>query len=105
MAERTEVVKLARYEVRPEAREGVEAAMHEFATYVREELPDGSWATFQEIDDPNRFVSLIVVDSPEADLRHQRAPGTRRFVEKLYPNVVGEVEFTEYRRLADSEDS
>ena len=96
------IFKIARYEIRPEARAQVEAAIAEFAAYVGAELAGTTWATYRDAGDPHRYVSIITAESPEADRRHREAPGTRRFVDALYPTVVGDVEFTDYELLADS---
>jgi quinol monooxygenase YgiN len=97
------VFKIARYEIRPEARSQVERAIQEFAEYVRTELPDSSWITYRDAKNRNAYVSLIAADSPAADERHRNSPGTKRFVEALYPNVVGSVEFVDYELVAGSQ--
>ena len=97
------VFKIASYEVRPEAREEVERAIQEFAAYVRAELQDSSWVTYRDKKNPNRYVSLISADDEAADERHRQAPGTKRFVEVLYPRLAGLVEFTEYEPFATSQ--
>jgi len=97
------VFKLARFQVRPEAREQAERAMHEFATYVRTELDDSSWTTYRDPKAPMHYLSLIIADSPAADDRHRNAPGTQKFVAELYPLVVGEVEFTQYELVTSSD--
>ena len=96
------IFKIARYEVRPEARDEVERAIHEFASYVQAELAGSSWTTYRDRDNPNRYVSFISADDEEADERHRKAPGTRRFVEVLYPRLVGGVEFTDWELVAAS---
>jgi quinol monooxygenase YgiN len=97
------VIKIARYQVRPESREAVEQAMREFAAHVAFELPDSTWTTYRDAKSPDRYVSVITADDPGADERHRQSPGTKKFVDALYPNVVGEVEFTEYELVANSE--
>jgi quinol monooxygenase YgiN len=96
------IFKIARYEIRPEARAQVERAIDEFAAYVRAELPDSTWTTYRETHDRNRYISIITAETAAADERHRTAAGTVRFVEALYPNVVGNVEFTDYELAADS---
>jgi quinol monooxygenase YgiN len=96
------VFKIARFRIRPESREAVEQAMREFAKYVAFELTGSSWVTYRDAKDPDRYVSLISADDEDADLRHREATGTQRFVDALYPNVVGEVEFTDYSEVAAS---
>ena len=95
--------KLARYEVRPEARPEVERAIQEFAAYVKAELRDSTWTTYRDRQNPNRYVTLIWAENEAADERHRNAPGTKRFVEVLYPRLVGQVEFTDYELLATSQ--
>jgi quinol monooxygenase YgiN len=97
------IFKIARYEVRPDEREAAEQAIREFAQYVQEHLEGSDWATYREKSNPNRFVSLISIVDEKADEWHRRAPGTRRFVDALYPKLVGEVEFTDYELVATSE--
>jgi quinol monooxygenase YgiN len=97
------VIKIARYRIRPESREAVEQAMRDFAKYVAFELPDSTWVTYSEATDPDRYVSVITAVDEDADHRHRDAVGTKRFVEALYPNVVGEVELTDYQPVASSE--
>ena len=97
------VIKIARYRIRPESREAVEQAMREFAKYVAFELPDSTGVTYREATDPDRYVSVITAEDVDADHRHRDAAGTKKFVEELYPNVVGEVEFTDYLPVASSE--
>jgi len=95
--------KVAYYEVHPEARADAERAMHEFASYVRKELPDSAWTTYRDREAPNRYISVIVADDQAADERHRNAPGTQAFVATLYPLVVGKVEFTDYELVTSSD--
>ena len=97
------IFKIARFEVRPDAREQAERAMHDFASYVRKELPDSALATYREAAAPNRFISLIRADNATADERHRAAPGTKLFADALQPLVVGTVEFTEYELVTSSD--
>src|SRR4051812_26992867 len=97
------LVKIARFEVRPEAREQAELAMHEFASYVRKQLDDSSWTTYRDPKSPTKFISLIIADDAKADERHRNAPGTKTFVDKLYPLVVGTVEFTDCELVTSSD--
>ncbi|HEY5944794.1 MAG TPA: hypothetical protein VIV40_04855 [Kofleriaceae bacterium] len=97
------VFKLARFAVRPDAREAAERAMHDFASYVRKELPDSMWTTYRDAKAPNHYVSMIRADNPAADERHRNAAGTQAFVAALYPLVEGTVEFTEYELVTSSD--
>ena len=97
------VYTIARFQVRPEAREQAERAMHEFASYVRQELDDSSWTTYRDPKSPASYLSVIRADNPAADQRHRNAPGTKAFVDVLYPLVIGEVEFTQYELVTSSD--
>lgn len=97
-----EIHKIARYEIRPQSLPEVLEAIETFAAYVRDELTETRWTTLQDPAHPTRFVSLIWALDEAADQRHRQAEGTQRFVAALYPNVVGEVDFTSYRLVADS---
>ncbi|HXV71633.1 MAG TPA: hypothetical protein VEB69_09545, partial [Acidimicrobiia bacterium] len=97
------VIKIARYEVAPGSTDAIESAIVEFADYVQRKLGDSSWTTYRDRYDPTRYVSVIIADDEEADRRHREASGTVEFAEKLYPNVIGDVVFTEYDLVASSE--
>jgi quinol monooxygenase YgiN len=97
------IFKIARYQVKPEARDAVEQAMREFAAHVAFELQGTTWVTYQEAGAPDRYVSIITAETEEDDRRHRDSAGTKKFVEALYPNVVGEVAFTDYAPVASSE--
>jgi len=97
------VFTIARYEVRPEARADAERAMHEFASYVRRELPASSWTTYREPHDPSRFLSLTRADDVAADERHRNAPGTEAFLAALTPLLSGAIERAEYELVTSSD--
>ena len=60
------VVKLARFEIRADARDAAERAMHDFATHVRDKLPDSSWTTYRDPHAPTHYTSLIIADDAAA---------------------------------------
>lgn len=97
------VFTLARFVVRPEAREQAERVMHEFASYVRRELPDSMWTTYRDTNQPNQYVSYVRVENREADERHRSAPGTQAFVAALDPLLDGAVELSEYELVTSSD--
>ena len=97
------IFKIARFEVRPEEQQAAEAAIREFAQYVQDHLEGSDWATYREKTNPYRYVSLISIVDDKSEEWHRRAPGTKRFVDALYPKLVGEVEFTDYELVATSE--
>ena len=97
------VYTLARFEVRPDARDAAERAMHEFATYVRNELPDSVWTTYRDREHPTRYVSYIRADTPAAVERHRTAAGTQAFLAALDPLLVAPLELTELELMTSSD--
>src|SRR5688572_8439827 len=97
------VFKIARYEVRSDARLEAERAMHEHAAYVRRELPDAAWTTYRDSHAPTHYISLLRVDDRKADAGYQRAPGTEAFVGALDRLQVGALEVTEYELVTSSD--
>jgi len=94
--------KIARFEVRPEARLEVERAIREFALYVGLELEESSWVTYRERANPNRYVSLISAQDEAAEARQRSDQGTADFTRILHPRLVGEVDLSEYVLVASS---
>ena len=97
------IFKIARFEVRPDKLEVAEKAIREFAEYVAAHLEGSDWATYREKDNPNAFLSIISIVDQKSEDWHRRAPGTKRFVDALYPTLVSEVQFTDYELVATSE--
>jgi len=97
------VFKLAQFEVRPDARDQAERAMHEFASYVRQELRDSSWTSYRDPDMPTRYLALTIADSPAAEERQRKAPGTNTFEGALQSLVVGSVEHTNWQLVTSSD--
>jgi quinol monooxygenase YgiN len=86
------VYRLARYEVRPEARADAERAMHELASYVRRELPDVTWTVYRDPHAPTRFVALSRADNPTADAGHRDTPGVKAFLAAITPLLAAPIE-------------
>jgi quinol monooxygenase YgiN len=97
------VFKIARYEVRPDVRLDAERAMHDFATYVRNELPDSSWTTYRDPHAPAHYISLSRADDPAADERQRDAPGTKAFAAALAPLLASAIEVTECELVTSSD--
>jgi hypothetical protein len=96
------IFKIARYEIRPEARAEVEQAIREFALYVGLELEDSSWVTYRERAHPDRYVSLISAEDEAAEGRQRTDQGMADFTRILHPRLVGEVEISDYVLVASS---
>jgi quinol monooxygenase YgiN len=97
------VFKLARFEVRPEARADAERAMHDFAGYVRTQLTGSSWTTYRDPSSPTHYFSVITAEDAAAAERHRVAPGTEAFDAALQPLVVGDVERTDCELVTSSD--
>ena len=82
------VYALVRYEIRPEARADAERAMHDFASYVRAQLPGSTWTVYRDPDAPARYVALVRDDDAKADALRRAAAGTRAFEAALAPLLV-----------------
>ena len=94
------VFQIARYAVRPDARVDAERAMHDFAAYVRSELPESAWSSYRG---ETHYLSLVRAESPAAAERHRTAPGTQAFAEALAPLLVGEIEVSDYQLVTSSD--
>lgn len=92
--------KTARYKVNPEKTEEVEQAMHEHAARLKEQFPGFVWWTVRDKEDPTRYLSLIISPDEETNRKASDSEGTGRFVDVLYPNLIGEVEWTDWEPVA-----
>jgi quinol monooxygenase YgiN len=81
-----------RFEVRAEAREEAERAMHEFASYVRGELEDSSFTIYRDPQSPTHYLAFVRATTPGADERHRGAVGTQAFMAALTPLLVGTID-------------
>ena len=91
------VYTLVRYEVRPEAREQAERAMHEHASYVRTSLPDVTWTAYRDPDAPSHFVAMIRTEKPGGDA------GAAAFEAAIAPLLVGTLETTRCELVTSSD--
>lgn len=89
---------IARYEVRPEARDAAERAMHEHASFVRRELPDVSWTAYRNPAAPTHYTAVVRSEDHVADERHRKA-----FLATFAPHVIGEIEITACELVTSSD--
>lgn len=59
------VFTIARFEIRPEARDQAERAMHAYASYVRSELPGSMWTAYRDPHAPAHYACALA-DGPYA---------------------------------------
>jgi quinol monooxygenase YgiN len=97
------VYEIAQFDVRPEARVRAERAMHEFANYVRAELPDSSWTTYRDPGKPHAYMAITVAASPAARARHRSAPGTQAFLSAIEPLLDGAINITDCDLVTSSD--
>ncbi len=92
--------KTARYKVKPEKIDIVEKARHEHAAHFTEQFPGILWWTVKDKEDPTRYLSLIIVTDEATNEKASESEGTAKFVDVLYPNLIGEVEWTDWEPVA-----
>ena len=92
------VYKLARFAVREDAQSVAERAMHDFASYVRNNLPGYQWTTYRETGGPARYVALIRVGDPAED-----GVASKAFDKALGPHLDGPPELTEWELVTSSD--
>lgn len=97
------IYKLARFEVRADAREDADRAMHELASYVRKELPGSSWTVYRDPNAPTHYTALTRADNPAADARHASAPGVQSCFATLQSLAVGPIEISECELVTSSD--
>lgn len=88
------VFEVARFEVRPDAREEAERAMHEVASQIRRDLPNTFCAAYREAGAPNRYIAFF---------RRGDDEGTDAFVEALAPLAAGSVDVTRYELVTSTD--
>lgn len=97
------VYSLTRFEVRPDALESIERAMHDYANYVRTELADSTWTVYRDPAVPTRFVCMVRATTPIADDKHRKAPGTQAFLAALTPVLVSSIEDAHMQLVTSSD--
>lgn len=97
------VYTIARFEIRPEARDEAERAMHAYASYVRSELPGSTWTAYRDPHAPAHYLAMIRADDATADAHRRDAPGTQAFDAALSTLLVGTVSVTECALVTSSD--
>lgn len=95
--------EIAQFEIRPEARVKAERVMHEFANYVRTELPDSTWTTYRDPGARAHYMAITIVNSPAARARHRSAPGTQAFLSAIEPLLDGAINITDCELVTSSD--
>jgi quinol monooxygenase YgiN len=96
------IYQTAHYEVDAAAVDKVKEAIEEFVAYVRDHEPRTRlYSSWQEKDDPTRFVHLFIFEDAAAHEAHGRSAAVRRFESVYQPELTGgPVVFTDYVLVA-----
>ena len=96
------IYQTAHYQVKPTAVDAVRAAIETFVQYVNENEPGTQlYASWQQQDDPTRFVHLFIFENEAAHVAHGRSDAVRAFEAVYQPELVGgPVNFTDYDQVA-----
>ncbi len=93
----------ASFQVRPETLDESLAAIAEFVAHVGANEPGTShYVSWQDSEDPTRFIHHMAFDNDEARSAHSESDGVKRFTEVLYPNLIAPVEFRTYGEVASA---
>jgi quinol monooxygenase YgiN len=100
------IYQTATYQIRPEGVERVKHAIEEFVRYVQENEPGARlYATWQQQDDPSRFIHLFIFEDEIAHTIHSQSEAVRRFEAIYTPELVGgPVVFTDFEQVATNQD-
>ena len=91
----------ARFRIQPETLTACAYAINDFIDYIKANEPDTlQYTSVNETDDPFAFLHFFVFKDEAAEERHRGSPGTMAFVDALYPNLIGDVEFTRWQEVA-----
>ena len=96
--------KTATFQVRPEGLDRALAAIRDFVAYVKLSEPGTlRYESWQQRDDPTRFVHFFVFRDAEAERIHSNSRAVEKFTAVLYPLCVKPVEFTDFSVAATTE--
>lgn len=98
------IYQTAEYRITSESQTAVEKAMRAFAARLKREFPKHLWWTARNSKNPLSYISIIVATDERADEVVSKSEATTQFVEALYPNVQGEVKWTDWRQIASTAD-
>jgi quinol monooxygenase YgiN len=99
------IYQTAHYAIRPEGIDAVKAAITEFVDYVTANEPGTRlYTSWQQADDPTRFVHLFIFENADAHRAHGESEAVRAFESVYRPYLAdGPVAFTGYVQLASNQ--
>jgi quinol monooxygenase YgiN len=96
--------KTATFQVRRAGLERSLAAIREFIAYVAANEPGTlRYESWQESDDPTRFVHVLTFRDADAERIHSTSAAVERFTKVLYPECLAPVVFTDFDLAASTE--
>jgi quinol monooxygenase YgiN len=100
------VYQTAHYSIRPEGINAVKQAIVQFVDYVaRHEPGTRLYTSWQQADEPSKFVHLFIFDDDAAHQAHGESDAVRAFEAVYQPFLAdGPVTFTNYVELASNRD-
>ena len=91
----------ANYLIRQDSGERVVSAIREFVDEMRRSEPGMiTYLSLQDAVNPQRFMHVMVFADERANDAHRAAAFTKRFTEKLTPELLGDVKFGDYDVVA-----
>jgi quinol monooxygenase YgiN len=99
------IFQTAHYVIRPEGVDAVKEAIIEFVGYVAANEPGSHlYTSWQQADDPTRFVHLFIFDDEAAQQVHGQSAAVRKFESVYRPHLAeGPVRFTDYVEIATNQ--
>ena len=95
------IYKTANFLVRAGSLDRCTEAVREFVTEMQQsERGTQLYISLQDQVNPHRFLHVFVFEDERAEAIHRDAPATKRFTQKLFPELVGEVKFGDYSLVA-----
>ena len=95
--------RTAHFQCKPESIEKCQQANREFIEYLKANEPGTlRYTSLQQADDATKFMNFMIFQDEAAEEQHRNSEGVKRFTGVLYPELVGDVQFTGYAILAST---
>ncbi len=93
----------AHFKVKPESTDKCLEVIREFVDYVRQnEAGTQLYTSMQATKDMTSFLHFFVFQDRAARDRHMDSAPIKHFIEKLHPETLAPIEFTEYGLVASN---
>jgi quinol monooxygenase YgiN len=99
------IYTIANYQLKASGVDKVKSAIEGFVPYVRDNEPGTRlYEAWQQADDPTRLVHFFIFEDEASHLVHGKSAAVKRFEAAYRPQLLGDVTFTDYRRIATNQD-